>query len=148
LDDTMGGLPVSATVWPFTHRRTVYSFIDRVRLPNDFRNFDFASPDAHMAERYLTTTPQQALYLMNSPFVTEQAVALNKRSQLASEKNPRRRIQQLYRLIYGRAPKREEIALGLEYLRGSGAGDSHSEREAVGAKNGPWVYGQGEYDEK
>ncbi len=144
LDRAMGGLPVSATVWPFTHRRAVYSFIDRVRLPNDFRNFDFASPDGHAAERYLTTVPQQALFMMNSPFVMEQAAALIKRSEIASEKSARRRIQKLYRLIYGRAPNADEIALGLAYLRGG----SPTVREGARPRNDEWLYGQGEYDEK
>jgi short subunit dehydrogenase-like uncharacterized protein len=41
-----------------------------------FRDFDFASPDAHSPQRYATSVPQQALFLMNSPFVVEQARAL------------------------------------------------------------------------
>ncbi len=148
LDRAMGGLPLSATAWPFTHRRTVYSFIDRVRLPNDFRNFDFASPDGHTAERYLTTVPQQALFMMNSPFAMEQAAALINRGEIASEKNPRLRIQKLYRLVYGRAPKAEEIALGLEYLRNNDFNSSRSTAVDLDRRRSAWVYGQGEYDEK
>ena len=56
-------------------RRTVYGFIDRQNLPGLFRTFDFASPDAHSPQRFTTTVPQQALFLMNSPFVVEQAPA-------------------------------------------------------------------------
>ena len=40
-----------ATRPPFSHRRTVYGFIDRQNLPGLFRTFDFASPDAHSRQR-------------------------------------------------------------------------------------------------
>ena len=39
-------------------------------------SFDVASPDQHAPSRFNTTVPQQALFLMNSPFVTEQAKAV------------------------------------------------------------------------
>ena len=63
------------TTAPFSARRTVYGFIDRQNLPGLFRTFDFASPDTSTPQRHTTTVPQQALFLMNSPFVVEQAKA-------------------------------------------------------------------------
>jgi len=147
LDRTMGGLPVSAIAWPYSNRRTVYSFIDRALAPNDFRVFDFASPDAHSPQRYLTTAPQQALMMMNSPFVIEQAKGLMRRPEIAAEKNPRRRVTMLYRLLYGRAPNADEIMLGLKYVNdpaNGGAGGVTIDEQKVGA----WQYGQGEYDEE
>ena len=147
LDRTPGGLPVSAIAWPYSNRRTVYSFIDRALVPNDFRVFDFASPDAHSPQRYLTTVPQQALMMMNSPFVIEQAKGLLQRPEIAAEKNPRRRITKLYRLLYGRAPNADEIMLGLKYVNdpaNSGAGGVTIDEQKCGA----WQYGQGDYDEE
>ncbi len=147
LDRSMGGLPVSAIAWPYSNRRTVYSFIDRALVPNDFRVFDFASPDAHSPQRYLTITPQQALLMMNSPFVIEQAKGLLQRPEIAAEKNPRRRIIMLYRLLYGRAPSVDEITLGLKYIsdtaNGAAGGITIDEQ-----KSGAWQYGQGDYDEE
>ena len=58
---------------PGSTRRSVYGYIDRQNLPDLFRAFDFASPDTTSARRFYTTVPQQALFLMNSPFVIEQA---------------------------------------------------------------------------
>ena len=58
---------------PFPPRRTVYGFIDRQNLDGVYRTFDFAVPDATSPKRFVTTVPQQALFLMNSPFVQEQA---------------------------------------------------------------------------
>jgi mono/diheme cytochrome c family protein len=147
LDRRQGGLPASAIAWPYSNRRTVYSFIDRALVPNDFRVFDFASPDAHSPRRYLTTVPQQALLMMNSPFVIEQAKGLLQRPEIAVERNPRGRITTLYRLLYGRAPNVDEIALGLKYVNdpaNGGKGGIASDEQ----KCGTWQYGQGDYDEK
>ncbi len=147
LDHTQGGLPVSAIAWPYSHRRTVYSFIDRALVPNDFRVFDFASPDAHSPQRYLTTVPQQALLMMNSPFVIEQAKGLLQRPEIAVEKNPRGRITGLYRLLYGRAPNVEELALGLKYVNDP-ANSGNSAVAIDEQKCGTWQYGQGDYEDK
>jgi hypothetical protein len=54
---------------------------------------------------------------MNSPFVQQQARALVRQPDIASAQQPEERIQRLYRRIYGRAPDREEVALGLRFVR-------------------------------
>ena len=147
LERRQGGLPASAVAWPYSRRRTVYAFIDRALVPNDFRVFDFAGPDAHSPQRYLTTAPQQALLMMNSMFVVEQAQSLLQRPEIAGEENPRLRATKLYRLLYGREPSADEIALGLKYVHdpanSGGGGVVIDER-----KCGTWQYGQGDYDEK
>ncbi len=76
LEDKLYGAPVDITTSPYSRRRTLYAFIDRQNLPGLFRNFDFASPDATNPQRFQTTVPQQALFLLNSPFAQEQAKAL------------------------------------------------------------------------
>ncbi len=75
LDARMGGKGDNLEMGrePFSHRRSIYGFIDRQNLPGVFRTFDFASPDASVGARHTTTTPPQALFLMNAPFVVEQA---------------------------------------------------------------------------
>ena len=163
LDRTMGGLPASAIAWPYSQRRTIYAFIDRALVPNDFRVFDFASPDAHSPQRYLTTVPQQALLLMNSPFVIEQAKALLQRPELAAATNARERITKLYRLLYGRAPSADEIALGLRFISTTESTENTERTKTptsisssvlsvssvvASSKCNDWQYGQGEYDEK
>ncbi len=70
---------------PFSRRRTVFGYIDRQNLPGVFRTFDIASPDSSSPQRHVTTVPQQALYLMNSPFVVEQAQRLIKRPEIADD---------------------------------------------------------------
>lgn len=114
LDRTMGGPAVDADRNPKASRRTIYNFIDRQNLPGVLRAFDFASPDTHCPQRFVTTVPQQALYLMNHPFVEEQAKAL---AQRASGTTPQRRIETLYRIALGRLPKPEETTLALDYIQ-------------------------------
>jgi hypothetical protein len=116
LDRTRGGRAVDLFTAPFTGRRTVYGFIDRQNLPGVLRTFDFASPDSTTARRYQTTVPQQALFLLNSPFVMEQSRLLVARTEVAGCPEPEARIQQLYRLVYARAAAPEEVALGLRFL--------------------------------
>jgi hypothetical protein len=116
LDLTMGGKPEDITKHPFSKRRTIYGFVDRQNLPNLFRTFDFASPDTHAPQRFTTTVPQQALFMMNNPFVVEQARALVTRKEVADIKDSTQRIQALYRLLYQRAATPDEVALGLRFL--------------------------------
>ena len=73
LDPTIGGPSTPITSRPFSTRRTVYGFIDRQNLDGLYRTFDFAVPDASSPRRFVTMIPQQALFLMNSPFLHEQA---------------------------------------------------------------------------
>jgi hypothetical protein len=114
LDPKTGGPAADVTTQPFTGRRTIYGFIERQNLPGLFRTFDFASPDSSTAQRFTTTVPQQALFLMNSPFVVEQARHFAARTQEVA--NPEERVAALYRLGYGRKPDASEVALGLRFV--------------------------------
>ena len=116
LDTKEGGPSVQLTSQPFSTRRTVYGFIDRQNLPGLFRTFDFASPDTTSPQRHSTTVPQQALFLMNSPFVVEQAKSLASRPEVALKACVREKVQALYELAYGRPAAEDEAAIGLEFL--------------------------------
>ncbi len=116
LDATAGGKPVDLFKAPFSARRTVYGLIDRTNLPGTFRAFDVASPDTHSPQRFQTTVPQQALFLLNSPFVQEQAKALAARSEVAGATSPQAKVVALYRIALGRNPSKEEAALAAEFV--------------------------------
>jgi hypothetical protein len=120
LDPGMGGAATDITAAPFSGRRSVYGFIDRQNLPGLFRTFDLASPDASTPQRHTTTVPQQALFLMNGPFVVEQARALAARPDVMAWKETAERIGYLYRLLYGRAPDAEEVGLGERFVASAG----------------------------
>ena len=116
LDLATGGLPVDLTAQPFATRRTAYGFIDRQNLPPMFRTFDFASPDVSASQRFLTTVPQQALFLMNSPFVLQQAQALAARDDFKKFTADEERIRFLYETIYQRRPAADELTMAKTFL--------------------------------
>ena len=119
LDPAMGGKSVDITTAPYARRRTVYGFIDRQNLPGVFRTFDYASPDATTAQRYQTTVPQQALFLLNHPFVIEQARSVAKRA--AGAKNDNLALRQMYKDIYAREPDADELRFTSAFLDRSAA---------------------------
>ncbi len=124
LDLAMGGPSVKLTEPPFPARRAVYGFIERQNLPAFFRTFDFANPNVHTPARPQTASPQQALFLLNSPFVLEQARALAERS--AGDGTDFERLARLYRYALGRGPTLAEAADAHEFL--SSAGNPSRER--------------------
>jgi hypothetical protein len=141
LDLAQGGRSVEITDPPFSNRRTVYGFIERQNLPGLFRTFDFASPDTTSPQRFTTTVPQQALFLMNSPFVLEQARHLLEREAVQTPDSDKDKINQLFRLAYQREPAPEELDLALEFVRQE---PQHAETFDPRAA---WQYGYGEMDE-
>ena len=86
LDDRIGGR--SVMIHQDANRRGLYAYIDREDPPGLLANFDFPSPDASRAKRTQTTVPQQALYLMNSAFVIDQAKALAERTAATDQWRP------------------------------------------------------------
>ncbi|MDG2169854.1 MAG: DUF1549 and DUF1553 domain-containing protein [Opitutales bacterium] len=115
LDRTMGGLQVDITD-PTTNRRTVYAYIDRRDVPGIFRTFDHPSPEATSPARFETVVPQQALFLMNSPFVIEQSKHLAQRSMQEAGEVPEDRIRYIYQVLYQREATAEEVIAGLEFV--------------------------------
>jgi hypothetical protein len=92
----------------------VYGFIDRQDLPQTLRAFDFANPDQSTPERAETTVPQQALFMMNSPFVIEQAKAVTQHIANVTDTTPR--LIELYHRVYQRDPSAAELDMGRRYL--------------------------------
>lgn len=140
LDLEMGGPPINLTAEPFPTRRTVYGMVDRRNLASLFTTFDFANPDLSTGQRYTTTVPQQALFLMNNPLVVEQSRNLVMRPDFTALKSDEERVSLLYRLIYQRAPTAAEQTLAGRYLGGIKSSGGN-------AFVGPvWQYGFGSYD--
>ncbi len=116
LDETMYGRPVNLARNSDSTRRTIYGLVDRSELLDVFVNFDFANPDMPSGKRYETSVPQQALFLMNSPVVVEQAKHLVSLKTFGGCGNDTERIQFLYERIYQRPARADEIRLGLDFV--------------------------------
>ena len=123
LDRTMGGLQediVDAT----SNRRTVYSYFDRTAPPGIFRTFDHPSPNATAPARFETIVPQQALFLMNSPFIIRQANFLADRISIKAGEDAETRIREYYKVVLQREATEEEIQTGVEFISSSEASTS------------------------
>jgi hypothetical protein len=116
LDSTLGGPSADVFAAPYSRRRTVYAFVDRLSLPGTLRTFDFPSPDTTCPRRDETTVAPQALFLMNHPFVRECAQRLIARPDVSAETGVVNRVGRIYGLLYGRAPAADELALARRYL--------------------------------
>jgi hypothetical protein len=103
-------------------------------------SFDFANPTAHAPGRHFTTVPQQALFMMNSPFMREQGRGLAWRLEAEGPASAEDRIRTLYRWVFGRTPTAAETAAGARFLR-------EAERARWTPAPSPWSYGYGEFDE-
>jgi Protein of unknown function (DUF1553)/Protein of unknown function (DUF1549)/Planctomycete cytochrome C len=140
LDPKMGGKPVRLDTEPYALRRTVYGFIDRRNVPNMYQAFDFASPDLTTGRRESSVVPQQALFMMNSPLVVEQARNVVRNLNFRPDTAPETRVKMLYELVYQREPTDQEMQLAMDYLREEAATDWVTNAQAS------WSYGYGEYN--
>jgi hypothetical protein len=96
-------------------QRSVYLMTQRIRRHPYFGTFDGAETNMSTALRITSTTPLQALWMLNDPFVHEQARAFAARIQ-KERKDDASRIERAYALTLGRAPTSEEAARSLDYV--------------------------------
>lgn len=147
LDTTMGGRSFLPASVPSVPRRTLYSFVERQRTLPSLRSFDAADPAQHTPKRHVTTVPQQALFMMNSPFVAEQARVFAASIARETHGSDEDRIQSAYQGIFGREPTPDEVQIGLRFLseaRNTRSAEPTEPSEVAPA--GAWQYGFGELD--
>jgi hypothetical protein len=98
-----------------TNRRSVYLMTQRIQRHPFLALFDGPDTNASTDRRATSTTPLQALYLMNNPFVHEQAKKFAARVR-GEAKDDAGRVTRAYLLLYGRPPSDEEVTAAQEYL--------------------------------
>jgi hypothetical protein len=96
--------------------RGVYLMQQRIRAHPQLSIFDGADTNAAIGQRVPSTTPLQALFMMNDPFVHKQADLFAVRVGMAFADDAKR-IDYAYRLAFGRRPTATESSKGLAYLR-------------------------------
>ncbi len=118
LDPKLGG-PSTDLGQASNSRRTVYGKVSRHELDGLLRLFDF--PDANITsdKRSETTVPQQQLFVLNSPFMVEQAKALSARL-LADHglQEDAARVNRAFLLAYSRPATSDETEAVCGFLRG------------------------------
>jgi len=96
--------------------RSVYLKVLRNTRDPLLETFDGADGFNSVAQRYTTVTATQALLLMNSPMVLDQARALAASAANNVPADERARLSWLYRRLYGRTPLEEEVRAALRFL--------------------------------
>ena len=106
---------------PETWRRMIYQ--ERMRRVDDriFTAFDFPDCGQVRAKRPVSTTPLQALNLMNSDFVVDQSKHLAVRAQADSGKGDLAgAVTRSFELLLSRKPTKDEHKAALEVARTRG----------------------------
>lgn len=96
--------------------RSVYLPIARNSLPRALDVFDFAEPSLVVGSRETSSTADQALFLLNNPFVLEQCDALA-RQLVRMSSNQSERISQAFTLVYGRPATQNELRAAADFFR-------------------------------
>jgi len=98
-----------------TNRRSVYLMQQRIRQQAYLGTFDGADTNAVTGRRRTSTTPQQALFLLNDEFAHEQASRFAARLEREGGL-PEQRLDRAFRLVFGRPPTENELQEAIDYL--------------------------------
>lgn len=113
LDTTMYGPSLLDNV----PRRSIYLRVKRSELIPFMTMFDAPEPTQSIGERIATTLPTQALTLMNSPFVRQQAEKLAARIRPTADVPLESAIDRGYQIAFARSPAAEERQRMLAFVQ-------------------------------
>ena len=112
------------------YRRSLYTFWKRTVPPPSMMTFDAASRDLCTVRRQNTSTPLQALIMMNDPQIIEAARMLAYRSIEEIDDEVQKRITFMFQLATSRNPEADEVVQLLEYYEAELSRFSESPEEA------------------
>jgi len=98
------------------NRRSVYIHVKRSLLTPILSVFDYPEPDRSCEARFMTLQPGQALSLMNSQFVHEQAAILARSIAATAGDQTASQIDRTIRTVLGRPATADETAEGLALI--------------------------------
>ena len=102
---------------PKTWRRSVYVKVKRSLLLPQLEVFDCPEITYTVAQRNVTTTPLQALTLLNDPLILRQAGLFAERLQRERPGDTWAQVDRAYRLCFARSPTEKERQLSLAFLK-------------------------------
>jgi hypothetical protein len=123
----LAGLFDAKAKWPVTRdpgehtRRSVYVLVRRTFVYPLFAAFDPPEVMTSCPRRQQTTVPAQALTLLNSPFVREQAEAFARRLRRECGDDTGAAVRRAWLLAFGRPVTRREAERAAAFLRDRGA---------------------------
>jgi hypothetical protein len=123
---------------PEVNRRSLYLPVLRGALNDLFQVFDFPDPHALAGKRYVTTAPTQALFLMNSPFMANQAELWGKSLLADRAATDARRIETAFVRAFARSPSPRERDRALAFLKNYDAALATSEADHAARREKVW----------
>jgi hypothetical protein len=108
-------------VGPEFNRRSVYRTWARSGTNRFLDVFDCPDPSTTTPRRVVTTTPLQALSLMNNSFVLRMSERLAERVSSEAGEDAAAQVARLYALAYGRSPDADELESSVAFVREHGA---------------------------
>jgi hypothetical protein len=90
----------------------------RANLPTLLNLFDFGDATTASGRRQSTNVATQALFMLNSDFLTERSLNVAKSLLVKILTTDASRLTSAYLRILGRQPDKEEIDRGLAYIEG------------------------------
>jgi len=144
LDETRYGVPqpvevrddglVTPIETPKGWRRSIYVTQRRSELPTLLENFDMPAMSPNCLERNVSIVAPQALNLLNNAMIQKLVRSLAERVRQEAGDDPRRQVERLHWIVYGRLITEEEKKLCLEALNRlaqSASPPSHSDRQVA-----------------
>jgi hypothetical protein len=116
MSPTVGGQPANITDEPYSYRRSLYGYVDRLRLNDTLSQFDYSDPDMANSKRGSTIVPQQALFFMNNPLSVEVARSVAARPEVVKALSEDSRINAMFLALFQRRATSNEIRLAREFL--------------------------------
>ncbi|MGF1580020.1 MAG: DUF1553 domain-containing protein [Gemmataceae bacterium] len=107
-------------IGPQFHRRTIYRFSPRGGRSSLLDTFDCPDACATTPRRSVTTTPLQALSLLNNAFVLRMAENFTKRIEREAGAEIPLQVKHAFRLAYTRNPTARELKLASSFVREHG----------------------------
>jgi hypothetical protein len=105
---------------PEFERRTIYRTATRGGRGGLLDAFDCPDPSTTTPRRAITTTPLQALVLLNNSFVLRMSDSLAERVRGEAGENPTAQVSRMLSLVYGRAPSADEERLATDLVAREG----------------------------
>lgn len=99
-------------------RRMVYLPLRRANLPTLLNLFDFGDATSESGKRQFTNVATQALFWLNSDFLTERSADLAKALLDNKQLTDAARIERAYLRVLNRPPDKAETAQALNYIAG------------------------------
>ena len=120
-------------------RRSLYLPVVRNQLFPMFQLFDFADSNAVTSRRGDSTVAPQALFLMNSPFVMEQARHFAEDLLSREGADDRERVELAHRKVLARPPSDRETEQALAYLAAYPRAEGTAQDENAEARQEAWA---------